>query len=122
MSSNDNSGIVNTCFLTTRLPAWAGVRQDEVGSDVNGLPIIPSNSMQIRSRAATTDAATEPSTRQGLNLLRSVTELNESIDELQQKMTELEKRLKIMEEKIEEIKLALANPLIENPHDGNFIV
>lgn len=35
-------GIVNTCFLTTRIPSWAGARQDVIGSDLIGRPV-PSN-------------------------------------------------------------------------------
>lgn len=32
-------GIVNTCFVTTRLPAWAGSRQNVMGSDLQGHPV-----------------------------------------------------------------------------------
>lgn len=32
-------GIVNTCFLTTRLPSWAGSRQNVTGSDLEGRPV-----------------------------------------------------------------------------------
>lgn len=34
-------GGVNTCFLTTRLPTWAGSRQNVVGSDLEGHPVQP---------------------------------------------------------------------------------
>ncbi|BBE29302.1 IX [Bat mastadenovirus] len=35
-------GIVNTCFLTTRIPSWAGARQNVTGSNLEGRPV-PSN-------------------------------------------------------------------------------
>lgn len=37
-------GIVNTCFLTVRLPQWAGSRQNVVGSDIEGRPVTRSAS------------------------------------------------------------------------------
>ncbi|AKC34840.1 IX protein [Skunk adenovirus 1] len=32
-------GILNTCFVTTRMPTWAGARQNVVGSDLEGRPV-----------------------------------------------------------------------------------
>lgn len=40
-------GGVFSPYLTTRLPSWAGVRQNVVGSDVNGRPVAPANSATL---------------------------------------------------------------------------
>ncbi|AIA22346.1 IX [California sea lion adenovirus 1] len=37
------SGSIHTSFLTARLPTWAGSRQNIQGSNMDGLPILPSN-------------------------------------------------------------------------------
>lgn len=34
-----SQGQINTSFLTTKLPQWAGVRQNVLGSDLNGRPV-----------------------------------------------------------------------------------
>lgn len=44
-------GIVNTCFLTVRLPQWAGSRQNVVGSDIEGRPVTRSASRRGGARA-----------------------------------------------------------------------
>lgn len=43
MATSKERGAINTAFLTCKLPAWAGVRQDIVGSDINGFPVKPTN-------------------------------------------------------------------------------
>ncbi|AFD10559.1 protein IX [Simian adenovirus 18] len=40
-------GGVFSPYLTTRLPAWAGVRQNVVGSNVDGRPVAPANSATL---------------------------------------------------------------------------
>lgn len=35
----EGEGHINTSFLTTKLPTWAGVRQNVTGSDLNGRPV-----------------------------------------------------------------------------------
>lgn len=40
-------GGVFSPYLTTRLPAWAGVRQNVVGSTVDGRPVAPANSATL---------------------------------------------------------------------------
>ncbi|APG53793.1 IX [simian adenovirus 55] len=41
-------GAVYSPFLTVRLPAWAGVRQNVTGSTVDGKPVDPSNASSMR--------------------------------------------------------------------------
>ncbi|ALE30352.1 IX [Simian adenovirus 13] len=41
-------GGVYSPFLTSRLPNWAGVRQNVMGSTVEGHPVLPSNSASMR--------------------------------------------------------------------------
>ena len=40
-------GGVFSPYLTTRLPAWAGVRQNVMGSNVDGRPVAPANSATL---------------------------------------------------------------------------
>lgn len=40
-------GGVFSPYLTTRLPPWAGVRQNVVGSNVDGRPVAPANSATL---------------------------------------------------------------------------
>ncbi|QOV03145.1 capsid protein IX [Human adenovirus 41] len=40
-------GGVFSPYLTTRLPAWAGVRENEMGSNVDGRPVAPANSATL---------------------------------------------------------------------------
>lgn len=40
-------GGVFSPYLTTRLPAWAGVRQNVVGSNMDGRPVAPANSATL---------------------------------------------------------------------------
>lgn len=35
----ESEGHINTSFLTTKLPPWAGVRQNVIGSDLSGRPV-----------------------------------------------------------------------------------
>lgn len=34
-----DQGDIRTCFLTARLPRWAGVRHNVTGSNISGLPV-----------------------------------------------------------------------------------
>ncbi|ARQ79774.1 IX [bat adenovirus 10] len=43
--SRFSTGAVNTAFLTTRLPAWAGTPQNVSGSDLDGHSIPASNAL-----------------------------------------------------------------------------
>ncbi|AEF59043.1 pIX [Simian adenovirus 20] len=47
-SSLSFDGAVYSPFLTGRLPAWAGVRQNVTGSTVDGRPVDPSNASSMR--------------------------------------------------------------------------
>lgn len=63
MSGNGVSfdGGVYSPFLTGRLPAWAGVRQNVTGSTVDGRPVDPSNSASMRYATVETPDATSGS-------------------------------------------------------------
>ncbi|ALE30422.1 IX [Simian adenovirus 19] len=53
MSGSTDSNSVNfeggvfSPYLTTRLPSWAGVRQNVVGSSMDGRPVAPANSATL---------------------------------------------------------------------------
>lgn len=90
-------GIVNTCFLTVRLPTWAGSRQNVSGSDINGTPV---RSKTIDGRGATisedggiyrgvVDVDLAPFAR----LEAQVLEFNKTMKDLSDKITELETKV-----------------------------
>lgn len=45
-SVNFQGGVFSP-YLTSRLPAWAGVRQNVVGSNLDGRPVAPANSSTL---------------------------------------------------------------------------
>lgn len=55
-----DAGGINTCFLTTRLPLWAGVRQNVTGSNINGTPVTSGVFNQATPRAASETERAEP--------------------------------------------------------------
>lgn len=59
-----DAGGINTCFLTTRMPLWAGVRQNVVGSNIDGVPVLSgvyngSSSSTATARAGVAEASLE---------------------------------------------------------------
>lgn len=54
-------GGVYSPFLTGRLPAWAGVRQNVTGSTVDGKPVDPSNAASMRYATVETPITTSGS-------------------------------------------------------------
>lgn len=43
-------GVINTCYLTTRLPHWAGVAQNVPGSDLTGARYPETNARDMSVR------------------------------------------------------------------------
>lgn len=82
-------GLVNTCFLTVRLPSWAGARQNVTGSDIEGRTIsaggrtMPTYRGLSRSLIDVDMAAFSA-------LETQLTEFQEEVTALSQKITELE--------------------------------
>ncbi len=46
-SSNALDGSIVSPYLTTRMPHWAGVRQNVMGSSIDGRPVLPANSATL---------------------------------------------------------------------------
>ncbi|AEK98445.1 IX [Titi monkey adenovirus ECC-2011] len=79
MASNGSStssgvsfdGAVYSPFLTCRLPTWAGVRQNVIGSTIDGSPVLPTNasSMRYETVSATGGQATLPISSFGTRVL-----------------------------------------------------
>lgn len=97
--SEPESGNISTPFLLTRLPGWAGVRQNVVGSDLTGRPvpgfIPPANTVAAADVKAAVplaedsmdlDDALGTTTEQLVALQRTVTELNEKVLNLEQQL------------------------------------
>ncbi|UYL15004.1 protein IX [Bat mastadenovirus] len=61
-SSNKEKGSINTAFLTCKLPAWAGVRQDITGSDIHGYPVRPTNFATVGTTRYPNVSPAEPQT------------------------------------------------------------
>nr|AEB22085.1 pIX-RGD [synthetic construct] len=47
MSTNSFDGSIVSSYLTTRMPPWAGVRQNVMGSSIDGRPVLPANSTTL---------------------------------------------------------------------------
>lgn len=112
-STNKEKGTINTAFLTCKLPAWAGVRQDIVGSDIHGNPVRPTNftttsTSRYAAAAATTAsettlpppvAASAYSTHH-VDLVQSTAatllQLTSKIDTLAEKVSQLEQTLAVV--------------------------
>lgn len=112
-------GGVFSPYLTTRLPAWAGVRQNVMGSNVDGRPVAPANSATLTyatvgSSVDTAAAAAAASTARGMaadfglyNQLAASRSLREE-DALSVVLTRLEE----LSQQLQDLfaKVALLNP------------
>ncbi|WEG78093.1 IX [Human adenovirus 5] len=47
MGTNSFDGSIVSSYLTTRMPPWAGVRQNVMGSSIDGRPVLPANSTTL---------------------------------------------------------------------------
>ena len=112
-------GGVFSPYLTTRLPAWAGVRQNVMGSNVDGRPVAPANSATLTyatvgSSVDTAAASAAASTARGMaadfglyNQLAASRSLREE-DALSVVLTRLEE----LSQQLQDLfaKVALLNP------------
>lgn len=112
----EGEGHINTSFLTTKLPTWAGVRQNVTGSDLNGRPVpafIPpeevraaedcgvleisstTESMTTRSESATSmDPVYEA-------LKATLEDIKSQLSQLFKSMKKFEDRLEVVEEELD---------------------
>lgn len=102
---NKERGTINTAFLTCKLPAWAGVRQDIVGSDIHGNPVRPTNftTTTTRSVSPASEAADQPASAYSVHhvdLVQSTAaallQLTGKIDALAEKVSQLEQTLAVV--------------------------
>lgn len=102
-----DGGDIRTCFLTARLPRWAGVRHNVLGSNISGLPVpspetystrrsnIGATMLTLRNIAATQTVDDQLATLTAQNLQMEV-ELNNAIRRiaaLEQSLTNYENNL-----------------------------
>lgn len=92
-------GIVNTCFLTTRLPSWAGSRQNVVGSNLEGKPV-PSAEL----------SPGRPGVRLATALEDHVLAVNAIIDDLKTQVAEMQTSVATIQQEVEALKQAHAAP------------
>lgn len=115
----EGEGHINTSFLTTKLPTWAGVRQNVTGSDLNGRPVpafIPpaevraaedcgildhsQGSMSPPAAIGITDSSvTRTETPDGLDRLYAT--LKSTLDGIKVQLCELMKSMKRFEDRLE---------------------
>lgn len=108
---NKERGTINTAFLTCKLPAWAGVRQDIVGSDIHGNPVRPTNFTTTTSRSLSVAPASETTqlpppvaasaySTHHVDLVQSTAatllQLTSKIDSLSEKVSQLEQTLAVV--------------------------
>lgn len=92
------SGHINTSFLTTKLPAWAGVRQNIIGSDLNGRPVpafLPPHEVQ-----AAAETWGPYSQFQAMPVQHHATAIADAIEDLKTQLMRLSPRLSALEMKI----------------------
>ncbi|APC26056.1 IX [Bat mastadenovirus G] len=92
-------GIVNTCFVTTRLPSWAGSRQNVTGSDLEGRPV-PSETGPA-GRPALASRLLTP-------LEDHAAAVNAIIEELKTQVAEMQTSVETIQQEVEALKQAHA--------------
>lgn len=79
-------GIVNTCFLTTRIPSWAGARQNVVGSNLEGKPVPSDLGRAVSAPVDPVDAAVVAVNTVIAELKEQVTDMQDTVRNLQQEV------------------------------------
>lgn len=114
--SDQVQGSIETCFVTSRLPHWSGVRQNVTGSDIYGLPVQPSNASRFQHQTAgATTAPKEPlfaATQLSETRITPVRALfnaaeppamNSAIEDVMDKLELIELKLETLETKLTQI-------------------
>uniref|UniRef100_A0AAU6S533 Hexon-associated protein IX n=1 Tax=Pipistrellus pipistrellus adenovirus TaxID=3140007 RepID=A0AAU6S533_9ADEN len=95
MAANQESqGHINTSFLTTKLPTWAGVRQNIIGSDLNGRPVpafLPPH--EVQAAAETWGRARGPVMEHTTAIAEAIEDLKIQVTRSLQRAAALEMRL-----------------------------
>ena len=104
-------GEVRTCFLTARLPRWAGVRQNVIGSNIGGLPVpAPETIGYGRTRAGATlitlrNAATaKPLSEQVEDLIEENLQLTANLNALSVRLAAMERAYAELQRDLEPIR------------------
>ena len=96
------SGNISTPFLLTRLPRWAGVRQNIVGSDLTGRPVPgfvpPANTVAALDVKASVPAAPGTTVEESMDLDDALGTTTAQLVTLQQTVIELSEKVKTLEE------------------------
>ncbi|APD29205.1 IX [Canine adenovirus 1] len=95
-------GIVNTCFLTTRIPSWAGARQNVTGSDLGGKPV-PSDVLESGRPLAAPRVRTLYEEQQ-LNMLT----VNVILDDLKTQVAAMQNSVTAIQEELKDLKQRVA--------------
>lgn len=91
-------GHINTSFLTTKLPTWAGVRQNITGSDLNGRPVpafLPPH--EVRAAAETWGSVRAPVVEHTNAIAEVIEDLKTQVMRSMHRVSGLELRLARME-------------------------
>ncbi|ANG08546.1 hexon-associated protein [Equine adenovirus 1] len=96
-------GFINTCFLITRLPNWAGSRQNVTGSDIEGRAVRSNEDLDLidaldpvglqQDAAAEDPLDTQEVNRAIADLRAQIAVFGRSVDELQTEVTALQAAL-----------------------------
>lgn len=105
-----DQGEVRTCFLTARLPRWAGVRHNVLGSNISGLPVpSPETFSTQRSVLGSTlltmrnIATTRPVEEQLETLTDQLLQLTTALNAATERLTALETRCTNIERDLEPV-------------------
>lgn len=124
MSTTGDSvkGGISTCFLTTRLPLWAGVRQNVVGSNITGTAVksdvytspaelatnYAAQGLTDAAVAMAVDGAATATAVSGAALLEEVRRLTESVTNMETNMATLQASMTALETTLDAIKSGAA--------------
>ncbi|AAB38714.1 IX [Canine mastadenovirus A] len=95
-------GLVNTCFVTTRIPSWAGARQNVTGSDLEGKPV-PSDVLESGRPLAAPRIRTLYEEQQ-LNMLA----VNVLLDELKIQVAAMQNSVTAIQREVNDLKQRIA--------------
>lgn len=104
-------GIVNTCFLTVRLPRWAGARQNVLGSDMGGRPV---ESPRHAPAAARHEAPAAPAA-EGFAQRFDVAPPSVDLQNILQELFALKEQVEVMRAKVDDLEGMMEEHEIATP-------
>lgn len=90
-----DQGDIRTCFLTARLPRWAGVRHDIIGSNISGLPVPSPETLTMTGQRTVTREQFTTLSEQTLQLTAALSAAVDRITQLENELQQLKTEMAI---------------------------